>query len=442
MARAVLVLLVAASLPMAVSQVAAGDEIPTTTEAAVVGSAVDVDTLVADGDEVLVDYGVVVIDDETGAQLSPAVLEGSVLPSTVGGFTKFSNVQFGDRQMTVRNTTGLAASVRTSVTTAVNAINQIANANLTFGSDVSRDALSGEIVVRAVASTLCGGGAAGCAQVFVRDGGIVDRANVEIANIHVGTTAELPIILHEFGHAMGLNHFDETFESAYQVMRSFVDPSMTSYRSGDTNGLRSLLGAPFGTFESATTFGPRTVTVQGWAIDPLSVSPVSVTVKVNGATVTTTLANGVNRGFSATVTVTSIVNEICLVATVTSGSAANSSLGCRSVTVPNGNPFGSLDVVSAVPGGARIAGWTIDPDTAAAIPIHVYVNGQWGGAFTADALRGDVGRAFPGYGDNHGFGATIALAPGIRQVCVYAINVGAGTGNPAVGCRSVSVAAV
>jgi hypothetical protein len=556
--RAALALLVAASLPVAITQGAAGDEASATIQSTEVASSTGTST--EDYDGVLVDHGVVIIDDDTGGRLSPAVLEGTLLPSSLGGFTKLSLVQRGDPQMTVRNTTGLPASVRTSVTTAVNAVNQIASANLQFGTDVARDALSGEIVVRAVSSTLCGGGAAGCAQFYVRtdDLGqyVVDRVNVEIASVWVGTSLELPIILHEFGHAMGLDHFDAFFENSYQVMRSFVDDSMTSFRSGDTNGLRSLLGAPFGNYESPVVFGPRTVTVQGWAIDPMSPNPVAIRVDVNGVTLTTTTADlprpdiaevypdaGANRGFATTLTLTSPVNQVCLVATssqssaalgcravnlptgnpvgnfefatltgprtvavrgwaldpdtasaigirvevngvttssgtadtprpdvgaafpgygdnhgyntsltlatgsnricliaINSGPGANTSLGCRTVFLATGNPFGAVDAASiAGPRAIQVRGWTIDPDTAAPVAIHVYVDGRWGGAFTANVARPDVGRAFPGYGDNHGFNASLSASPGPRQVCVYAINVGAGSTNPLLGCRTVTV---
>jgi hypothetical protein len=41
--------------------------------------------------------------------------------------------------------------------------------------------------------------------------------------------------------------------------------------------------------------------------------------------------------------------------------------------------------------------------------------------------------------DGHGYAGTVELAPGRHTVCTYAINVGAGTSNTHLGCRSVTV---
>ena len=42
-------------------------------------------------------------------------------------------------------------------------------------------------------------------------------------------------------------------------------------------------------------------------------------------------------------------------------------------------------------------------------------------------------------GPAHGYSGSVRLAPGTHQVCTYAINVGQGTTNPSLGCRSVVV---
>jgi hypothetical protein len=49
-----------------------------------------------------------------------------------------------------------------------------------------------------------------------------------------------------------------------------------------------------------------------------------------------------------------------------------------------------------------------------------------------------VGAFFRGYGNPHGFAATLNATPGVHNVCVYAINVGAGS-NSLIACRSVTV---
>jgi hypothetical protein len=89
-----------------------------------------------------------------------------------------------------------------------------------------------------------------------------------------------------------------------------------------------------------------------------------------------------------------------------------------------------------------MSGWALDPDLPAdPLAMHVYVDGRWGGAYTAGTSRPDVGRAFPGTGSNHGFKVALDVAPGQHQVCTYLINSGFGASNPLLACRSVNVAA-
>lgn len=114
-----------------------------------------------------------------------------------------------------------------------------------------------------------------------------------------------------------------------------------------------------------------------------------------------------------------------------------------------GNPFGSgVDsVTSPANGKIRVTGWAIDPDVkASAIAVHIYVGGAAGSgapgfAYTADASRPDVGAAFPGAGDNHGFEVTIDIGKGgTLPVYVYAINAGGTPGsNMQIGSKTVAV---
>jgi hypothetical protein len=106
--------------------------------------------------------------------------------------------------------------------------------------------------------------------------------------------------------------------------------------------------------------------------------------------------------------------------------------------MPTGKPGGTLDVVQGEQGGVRIAGWSIDPDTTGPVQVHVFVNGVWTAAVTANASRPDVAAAHPGYGSLHGFDATIPLKAGAHTICVYAINVGPTLPNPQLGCRTVT----
>src|SRR5699024_7649910 len=130
---------------------------------------------------------------------------------------------------------------------------------------------------------------------------------------------------------------------------------------------------------------------------------------------------------------------LCAYAVNTAGPGGNRLLGCRTVDLPGGSPIGALDVVAGGDARIDVAGWAIDPDTAAPIDVHVYVDGQ-GVPLTASVPRPDVGRAGPGYGDRHGFSASISAGAGAHPVCAYGINRGVG-GNSLLGCRTVTVTA-
>lgn len=47
-------------------------------------------------------------------------------------------------------------------------------------------------------------------------------------------------VLHEFGHALGLDHYDDAHDGQFQVMRSVVGGGDGRYRSGDRSGLAGL----------------------------------------------------------------------------------------------------------------------------------------------------------------------------------------------------------
>lgn len=103
------------------------------------------------------------------------------------------------------------------------------------------------------------------------------------------------------------------------------------------------------------------------------------------------------------------------------------------------NPKAALDAVQELgPGSFRLVGWTYDPDQpTTALEVHAYVDGQGAAISRADGPRPDVGAAFPSAGSTHGYAVDVRVGPGPHQVCLYALNVAAGSGNTAVGCRTV-----
>lgn len=107
------------------------------------------------------------------------------------------------------------------------------------------------------------------------------------------------------------------------------------------------------------------------------------------------------------------------------------------------NPVGSLDVGRQLePGTVRMAGWALDPDTPSVVTVDLSVDGVTVASTPADRRRSDVGGVYPLHGPDHGFDATLTgVAPGQRLVCATARNVGLGTADTTLGCRTVTVTA-
>jgi len=235
----------------------------------------------------------------------------------------------------------------------------------------------------------------------------------------------------------------------------------------------------------ATTGLPGAVAVSGWSLDPDTGNSISVHIYIDQFSVART-ANleridvgnaypgyGPDHGFSETLAALPGLHTVCVYG-INAGPGAHSLLGCAAVTVlpssptptptptplpspsptpsPSPSPsvpplppvpelgrvpFGVIEDVSATAGLVTVSGWAIDPDTTGPVSVHVHVDG-WSVAIPADINRNDVAAAYPAYGGRHAYSTTVAAAPGVRTVCVYAINSGPG-GNAVLGCRTVTV---
>jgi hypothetical protein len=199
------------------------------------------------------------------------------------------------------------------------------------------------------------------------------------------------------------------------------------------------------------------LTVSGWTFDPETAAPIDVHAYVDGRIALVARANearydvaaaypsyGPLHGWSMNLgSFPAGVHEVCVYAINVGIGDTNPSLGCRSFTVGGSaalNPVGNLEQVALIGQGLYFQGWTLDPETAAPIDVHAYVDGRLVSAVTADQNRPDVGAAFPSYGPSHGYAGLITPPlPGVHQLCLYAINVGNGTRNPSLGCRSFTV---
>jgi hypothetical protein len=210
---------------------------------------------------------------------------------------------------------------------------------------------------------------------------------------------------------------------------------------------------PVGALDAVVARTGDSVDVRGWTVDPDTTGPIDVHVYVNGQPRSSATADvqrpdvgevlpgwGGRHGFDTVVPVSQGVNQVCVYA-INVGAGANPVLGCASVDT-RGLPIGSIESAVVTEGQGVLRGWTLDPDTSAPLDAHVYVNGAWATKVSAALERGDVGAAYPGAGSAHGYQVTVPLQPGPNQVCLFAINVGAGASNPQLGCRTLDLQVV
>lgn len=213
---------------------------------------------------------------------------------------------------------------------------------------------------------------------------------------------------------------------------------------------RSVPVSPVGWLDVVARI-PGGVRVAGWALDPEVADPIDVHVYVNGVGFNIGRASmprgdigarypewGSAHGFNTVIPWSGEGTVNVCAYGINVGAGSPSLLGCRTVAVSH-VPFGALDVVRRVPGGIQVAGWAIAPDTTGPVDVHLYVGGSGTNLGQAVVARPDVGAAYPDWGSNHGFSATIpGSAPGAVDVCAYAINSGPGS-TTALGCRRVEV---
>ena len=205
-------------------------------------------------------------------------------------------------------------------------------------------------------------------------------------------------------------------------------------------------GSPAGWFDLASA-GPGQITVEGWAVDrDAGTGPVQVRASIDGGAPTTFAASGVARpdlagplpglgadhGFVNPLPASVGRHTVCLTA-VNVGAGTDTSLGCLTVDVRSGSPFGYLDSSARTAGGFVVGGWAIDPDLAGPVPITITVNGATVASGTASASRPDVGRAYPGFGAAHGFAIPLPSGLSSGTACATATNTGPGA-DVSLGC--------
>jgi hypothetical protein len=206
---------------------------------------------------------------------------------------------------------------------------------------------------------------------------------------------------------------------------------------------------PMGSLDLVSAVGAATVRAYGWALDPDTIDPLMVHVYVDGQFATGTLANhsrpdvgaafpgwGDAHGYVVDIPVQEGAHQVCAYA-INQPVGTNPLLGCSNVTVTNASPVGVVDAVTTTQTSVIVSGWALDTDATGPVQVHVYVDAHVTGV-TAGTSRPDVGAAYPGQGDLHGFAVEIPASEGSHRVCAYVINQPVGA-NPSLGCSVVTV---
>ena len=330
------------------------------------------------------------------------------------------------------------------------------------GYRVGRDEVDGEILL-SIDARLCGGDAdvLGCGG---PSGYYLDDGTVEISAGRVwmspqvsgaSQTTKQEVLAHELGHVLGLAHFEQSYQGAFQRMYPSQVPVPRMYMPGDINGLLDVkpVANPIGKVETIRQ-SPGGVIVGGWTLDPNAISSNTVHLFVDGKLrkggnaynprgdiAARYPALGAKHGFTLGVPLggpdgpKTVCGFGINLPNTRGGSAA---IGCATINFKN-SPSGSLDSVKVNGSRVEFAGWTTDPNTGRPTQAHIYVDGVGKASITADKERGDLSSR--GYGTKHGFSSSISKpAKGTHQVCAYAINVSGTPGsNALIGCKTIKV---
>jgi hypothetical protein len=284
---------------------------------------------------------------------------------------------------------------------------------------------------------------------FEMSGGHIDDATYQTA---AESRPDVAAAYPGFGDQHGFDMLLTTGIGDHTVCVSAYDLSGVGAALPTTLGCRTVHvsgGDPFGNLElvaPAEPVGGTSVRIAGWAIDPDTADAIQVAITIDGkggwvsayrvrADVAAAYPGySVGHGFDYILPTTAGAHQVC-VSGINVGPGGNALIGCRNVTMPNDSPFGTIDAVLGAGAHAEVAGWAIDPGTAAPIQVAVYV-GTAGAWHLADVSRPDVAAAFPTFGATHGFEVPVAVPPTGADVCVWGINTGPGD-NVLLGCRPV-----
>lgn len=391
----------------------------------------------------------------SGTTSSANAVDGTYVSTTGPGY----NLMWPDTGLlpnyNVRATTGTnVLNVLWYVIAASGQVNTLTGSTFTYvGQSGTPQPANGEITVTVASSLPCSSSTAvGCTVTYATSTEIVGAAIYVLSSW--SAHASMPTIAaHELGHAVGLNHFNETYNGEYQRMY-YTTRNDTAYtfKSGDQAGLRKmgsfLRSTPFGSVDAAAATRGAFKT-NGWAIDPNTINPINVDVVIDGTVVVSAPANatrtdvgtaypnfGSNHGFNYAVRPGGGSHQACMIARNV-GYGENKELRCVNFTIDPA-PFGALNTATGGTDNVTLTGWAIDPDTDNAINVRVSVDGVTVATVAANAYRTDVASANKPFSAYHGLSTTVPASAGTRQVCLTAVNVSGGA-DTSLGCMSVTV---
>jgi hypothetical protein len=202
---------------------------------------------------------------------------------------------------------------------------------------------------------------------------------------------------------------------------------------------RPCLNEPFGSVELVAG-GDGTIQVRGWAVANSDYQTAGIRVFVDDKVAyhgTAELprpdvrwaypAFGPNTGYDVTIDAAPGKHLVCVWG-VDRRNARTTLLGLKEIEVTG--PFGSLDKVTAVPGGINIRGWLLANKALKAGRTRVFLDSTWVFDNPTDRPRPDVQRSYPGAPLNSGFQVTLPASVGKHLICVWGVD-------PATGARSL-----
>jgi hypothetical protein len=186
--------------------------------------------------------------------------------------------------------------------------------------------------------------------------------------------------------------------------------------------------------------------LHGYAIDPNTTSPVSVTITRDGQAVRTVTAGeprawlsrtfpyyGGRHGWSTSIAVPAGAHSVC--ATVRNVGAGHDSL-LRCVTVTSHNdPVGRFSATHTA-AGIVVTGWALDPNVVDAVRVRPTLDGTPTPQVVADDPA-TVPSWWSANGRAHGFSVTVPADRFAHRLCLTVANVGAGRDRD-LGCRDIA----